>query len=105
MIPLYMPVMLTERKQIAKNGFKKKKPLFFLAVFQKTRILKCLSFGLVWLFHSELVRFFQLELGRSFQSDLVRFFLDLIGYFFRIGYIKSIAAGLFLKAREHSILS
>jgi hypothetical protein len=74
MIPLYMTVMLTEWKQIVKQGRKKKKPLVFLAVIQKTRILKCLSFGLVWLIHSELVRFFRSELVRFFRSESVRFF-------------------------------
>jgi hypothetical protein len=76
------------------------------------RILNSGSSDLDW-FLSDL----DLDSTFGFSSDLDWFLSDLdldstlgfssdwISYFFRFGYIKSIQNGLFLKAREHSILS
>jgi hypothetical protein len=92
----------------------KKKPLVGLAVIQKTRILQCFSFGLEG-FHQDLeigffrtwTGFFRTRTGffRIWISDSTLVSLRIwIGYFYRIGYIKSRTALPELKAREHSIL-
>ncbi len=74
---LYMTVMLTKWKQIVKHGFPIEKTASCHSGYSKYEDLK-MSFVRIGRFVSDLD--FRLDLG--FSSDW-------IGYFFRIGYIKS----------------